>query len=542
MIAWLHSLLGGLANLALLCATIKVLTDLLAAWLGARQQERFVAFLQRCHDALGQSSAGSVFAMPLLALSKGYERLLGPRPFSRQALRRTCVFGALFLGASLGVTGLLCGKPFAMNLPPWRSYFASLDYLQLLAKAPSFKQTGDPLFVAQNAADLARFHNWPCAIAFTVFFAVVVVVSTAFLVSLSTAVSRLFLQEMIAVRTMFRVFLLFLSSTVLLLSTAGAASLLLFILLNVWTWPLVPLFFVVSHASIAAGLGLASAASLGNWFFSAPWLRVVVILSVLPSILMAAMLAVTLVGFPFRRAFLEALAGLIRRGIRSPRGAFSFVSASSAALALLLTFLASFLGWLARLSLTMGTPSVLGLDYLSFSFFVLVLMFLLSLARAGSASSQLRVAGVLALFLGGLCVTVFGFYIQAILECVVNLPSAGAVSRGWTIAWPAFGAIVPASVIGAIVVFSKVSNQGWLKLAIRIFLVLAGWDLLFGVCAFNSFRDSLFSVGCDVLGAPMAALVLFWGHRLLFPSARAADCPAGKAAQPVSEPISSLER
>jgi hypothetical protein len=516
MLAWIISH-GGLANLIVLFTAIKVLADLLAARLGAHRQERFVAFLQRSHEKLERSSPDSVFAESLQILSKGYERLLGPQPFALQALRRTCIFGALFLAASLAVAGLLCGKPLGMNMLPWRSYFASLEYLKILAQDPSLQKNGDLLFVAQNSSDLARFHNWPCAVIFTVYFALVVTFSTAFLVSLSTALSRLFLREMISARTTFRIFLLFLSSAVLLVALAGTASLILFILLNVWTWPLVPLFFVVSHVSLTAGFGFVSAASMGTWFFSAPWLRVVILLSVFPSILMAVVLGAALVGFPFRRRLVSLVSDQIRRGIQSPRGIFSFVSSSSAALAFVLTFLVSFLSWLARLSLTLETPTFFGIDGLNFSFLVFGAMFMLAVARAGNPESSLNVGEVIFIFLGILCMVVFGYYIQAIFECLVGIDSSTTVvSSHQPLILPAVGAVIPGSVAGCVAVYSLKSSLKWIRLATCIFIILAALDVLQGLRGFISYRDSLFSVVCDVLGAPVAALIIVKAHNILF--------------------------
>ena len=155
-----------------------------------------------------------------------------------------------------------------MNLPSWKSFLASVDYLRILAVQPGIhQQVGDQFYLAQNASDLAKLGSWPFALGFTVYFIVVVVFSTAILVSLSVAVSRMFLREMIAARTLFRVFVLFLSSSVLLFVVGATASLILFVLLNIWTWPFLPLFFTLSKVSFALGASFASVASLCSWFF-----------------------------------------------------------------------------------------------------------------------------------------------------------------------------------------------------------------------------------------------------------------------------------
>lgn len=397
-------------------ATIKVLIDLLAASLGKDHHQRLRSFFERWQAALDQSSPDTLLIVPLSALANTYGRVLGPNPFSRQAFRRTCIFGFLFLGALMGFAGLLIGKPFAMDLPPWRSFLTSADILRFIAVQPSIMQAGAPFHLAQNAADLAKLGSWPLALVFTVFFVAVVVISTALLASVSVAVSRLFLREMISALTLFRVFVLFLSNTVLLFAFGAAASLILFVLLNIWTWPFLPVVFALSEASFALGAGLASAASLGSWFFSAPWLRVVVVLALLPSILLAVVIGVAMLAFPLRRGFHAAATCLLRLGLRSPKGVFSFLSASSAALALFLSVLAYFLAWLARLSLSLGVPTFFGVDWLVCALALLAGLLVWSLAW----TSSYRFAGytclgsqnVLFLFFGTLCAIIFGFYFQ----------------------------------------------------------------------------------------------------------------------------------
>ena len=225
-------------NLVVIFAAIKVLSDLLAAWIGEHRQQQFRSFVEHCRAKFECLSPDSLLTSPLPIAARIYERLLGPKPLSRQAFRRTFIFGSLFLAASLGFTGLLCHKPFAMDLTPWESFFTSVRFLKTLATEPNIQKIpGDILYFKQNVADLGSLDSWPFAVAFSIYFVVVVLISTSFLVSLSIAISRLFLQEMLVARTLFRMSLLFLSNTILLLLFGAITSFILFILLNVWTWP-----------------------------------------------------------------------------------------------------------------------------------------------------------------------------------------------------------------------------------------------------------------------------------------------------------------
>jgi hypothetical protein len=517
-------MLGGLANLVLILGTIKVLSDWMAVSLGDHQQQRVRLFLERWQLALNDASLGAFFAILLSAIDHTYARVLGPRPFSRQAFRRTCIFGSLFLGASLGFVGLFCDKPFGMNAPPWESFFASLQYLQTAVATASRAQVGDPFHFIENASDLARLGSWPFAVGYTIYFVVIVVFSTAFLLSVSVAVSRLVLREMISARTGFRVFLLFFSNTVLLFVFGATASLALLVLLNIWTWPFLPVFFAISKLSLMAGAGMASGASLLFLFLSAPWLRVVLVLSLFPSIVVVLVVGVALIWFPFRHGFYAVAHHALRLSLRSPKGVFSFLSASSMVLALLLAFSASFFAWLARLSLTVGSPSLFGFDSLVLATFVFLLMLLLSLGRARtfrlSCISSLAWAEVMFLFFGAICVIASGYYVQAILECSLNVGAALVADRDATLAAPALSAVIPGSVVGYVIVASRLAGASWVKAAVRIFLVLAASDMFLGILGLVSFRDSLVSVFCDLLGCPFAGYLIFKADRLFFPASR----------------------
>src|SRR5664280_1602662 len=64
-----------------------------------------------------------------------------------------------------------------------------------------------------------------------------------------------------------------------------------------------PMVQSLSQLSVFADAGVASAASLCLWFFSGTWLKVVVVGALLPSIIVATLIAIALVGIAFRPAY-----------------------------------------------------------------------------------------------------------------------------------------------------------------------------------------------------------------------------------------------
>jgi len=314
---------------------------------------------------------------------------------------------------------------------------------------------------------------------------------------------------------------LFLSNTVLLLTFGASATLFLFILLNIWFWPLVPLLFGLSNISFIAGAGVASSASLCAWFFSGTWLKVVVVVSLFPSLIIAVVFGIALFGFTFRRGFHPLAKLLIDSSLRSPKGVFSFYSAVIAALAFIIACLATLWGWLDKLNTQFGFSKLLGFDFLIISLFIMLSMLLVSWVKVKSYrfhyGSPLRFPDVLFLFFIAYFVIGIGFYIESILDCVFPTlfpPPNGLLSN---MALPAIDSIIPGSIVGCFYVISRLNRNSLLNLALHIFGVLSVWDLLMGLLGACSFCDSAISILCDLVGSIVAAFVLSRVHAIFYP-------------------------
>jgi hypothetical protein len=187
-----------------------------------------------------------------------------------------------------------------------------------------------------------------------------------------------------------------------------------------------------------------------------------------------------------------------------------------------------------HLSLSLGAASILDGDPLTSSVALLAGMLALSLAKANNATQRTnrpQTQSAIFLFLGTVCIIIFGFYTQAILECFINTASAGA-TRGASPALPAVSAIIPGSIAGYVVVFTWAAGRNWVKAGIRIFFVLAACDLFAGARGLTSFHDAFLSVLLDVPGAPLAAFIIFRSHDRLFRHA----LPQSANPAPASDP------
>src|ERR1017187_10295592 len=178
-----------------------------------------------------------------------------------------------------------------MSQSPWEMYSDSIKILKSTSsRLPSNAEMKAAEPLRQNAADLARFDGLPSVILFTIYFAFVVSGLTALLFSSNVAISRLFLREMLTNPSIFRISILFVSNSILVFAFAALTSLLLFILVNPWTWPCFSAWTVMMMIAPALGFSATSFLSLIVLFFSSVWMRVIIVISFFPSILVVLVL------------------------------------------------------------------------------------------------------------------------------------------------------------------------------------------------------------------------------------------------------------
>ena len=315
---------------------------------------------------------------------------------------------------------------------------------------------------------------------------------------------------------------------------AATASLILFILLNPWTWPLLPLLFGLSKISILWGAGVAYATSMGALFLSAPWLRVVVVVGLFPSVLLVAATAMTVIAFPLRQRLHLTVNAVLRFGLRSPRGIFPFISSSSAALAFCLGVLATISAWLARLTLSFST--YFGVDPLIFSLGLVIVLLFVCLLRVGITpsvgSSVLGTRDILFLFFGTICIVFFGYHLQALIEILLTIGSTAAIGYRVTSAQLTVLALAPGAVAGYFVVRSVAASLGVVKTAVRVFLVLVAVDLFGAVQGLYAYRDFALSILFNAVGAPIGACIILSAYAILFRRVRTQASNASAQAVP----------
>jgi hypothetical protein len=296
------TLLYSLVILGVILGAIKVLCEMCELWWGKEAEGRLRSsvenFWVRTADALPES----IVLKPLGVLSAFYDQLLSAKPFSKRVLWRSSVVACLLLVISLSIAGIFCGKPFGMGNSPWETYRLEQGFLKELAKNPDLKKPELSAFhIQDNVSDLSKLEGPVYEIAYTCFFLLFVVISTALLNSACLAVSRLILKEMLGAKAAFSLVMMFSVNLVVIGALLIMDSIILFVGLNVAFWPYIPLLFALSKLHILVGAGIVIVTTWAAWFFTDPWFKVVIVLSLMPSAALGLMLGGCALGFPFVR-------------------------------------------------------------------------------------------------------------------------------------------------------------------------------------------------------------------------------------------------
>lgn len=320
------TILGIAAQLVILLTSIKLITEILKFWFGREGDLKLRSTFEDIWMRFEETLPETIVLKPLGVLSNFYDRLLGERPFSARAFKITFAMTSLMLAITLSITGMLTGKPFGFGSPPWETYRLEQSFLQQLATNEDYNNpAGERFYVRENATFLTQFDGVPYEIAYTVFFVLMVLLDVSVLVFLTSAMSRLILREMLAVRSVFSLIFVFISNLTVVAGFTVINSILLFLALNVGAWPVIPVLFALSQLHILASFGVVIGTTGLAWFFGGPWFKVVVLFSLFPALVTALTLAGCALGFPFRRFFRSLTIKFFERGLEHKEGIFSYI-------------------------------------------------------------------------------------------------------------------------------------------------------------------------------------------------------------------------
>ena len=323
-------LLAVAAFLAVIVALGKMIDSWLVPYEKKTLKERTIAVWFH----FGDSDPLIVVQTPLRVIAKVLDLIYGPAIFSWRAFGRSTLVSFLLLGASLSVTGIMMGVPFAFSTPPWETFEESFALIDKGIGSDAFQkewakkenQAGKELILkwvknikAYHTAQNRAFYNW-----MFFFFASLL---NAIMDFGCLVVARLTLSDMIKARTVTTIASLALANgitfifvyTIFLTLVAAAAM--------PMTWAIIfVIYWIFRNISWAVGVCFLVPGSVAALVFSPPWIQVAAVNAAMPGLIVVFLSVLALCCFPIRRGIHDAIVKLLDRATMHEKGVLGFIT------------------------------------------------------------------------------------------------------------------------------------------------------------------------------------------------------------------------
>lgn len=304
-----------------------------------------------------------VFQIPFHLLNSILDILFGERYFSKQALFRAAFLSLAILISSIIVTGWITKTTVGMGQLPWKYFEINMETAKKLSQInisneiekqykgkiekPSDKEAKHRIeesmqYIKHYCEYFMNFNTLTWKIIYSILFIVSLCIVNAFIDSISLAITRQMLKEIIQTQSIVLV------STILFTNLCIAflfSTLTLFLTLIISTPLIIPYLHLIPITFIKypswSSLGLY-AASIVTWKLAGPWLKVVAITTILPSIFLSFILVISVVLYPFRRKMYYLMDFLLTKALDYPKGVFAFLT-------ILLTSIGAIIGCIIKL-------------------------------------------------------------------------------------------------------------------------------------------------------------------------------------------------
>jgi hypothetical protein len=285
---------------------------------------RIHALIIRVSESINAPDPRVVIQTPLFLAIRLLQRLYGKDLFSLVAFRRASFFGGCLLGFALVLSGLRWGAPFSLDDLPWRTFDRTFAAVETLAVNTANDKGLKPDVRALEQRVLTRvrkYKNPENRLMYSVLFFPLIAIAAALLNFLSISFARRALEEMALARNLISLFSLMLSTLFVspLIYLMGIS--ILCIIATPFSWLVVWALIACGHyVSWLLALGLALPSVIVALFFSAQWIKVLVSVIMLPSLLAIILSIGALVLFPFRGAIRWLLVEFFDRAVSSDKG------------------------------------------------------------------------------------------------------------------------------------------------------------------------------------------------------------------------------
>lgn len=316
------------------------LLKLLDLWLRKDGKERLAELLLTGWFRSTESDSMSFVRAPLQWVKSLFDIILGPRIFSRRAMFRTTVIGAMLLSIALAISGAFTGVAFAGALP-WRLYENNITY----AKNGVAHTLGTSEFEqGQLAFDRAVIAHDGLLLK-AAYMAVLLsgtVLANGLLDFVCIAIIRQLVREMMeAPGYMTLIAALIFDSFLAIVTTGVTVTFIAFLAVPIML-PILWRLLALAKVSVVATAVLLSLFGLFAWIFGSSALKIVAVVAALPTLIVAGSLLWAVASFPFKRQLHSFVTGVLLRVAESGPAALG-------ALALALTAIAGIVAALASL-------------------------------------------------------------------------------------------------------------------------------------------------------------------------------------------------
>jgi hypothetical protein len=146
---------------------------------------------------------------------------------------------------------------------------------------------------------------------------------------------------------------------------------------------------------------------------------------------------------------------------------------------------------------------------------VFCVMLRLSVVRSGlspGTGSRER----LFLFFSTLLIVIVGYYIQGILEFILNTQNVAYFMTAQGIGFLfLLSGVIPGSIAGYGMTSAKVAGLGRVRATIRVFAALTVVDFYLTIQGSTSYRSFLFCVCCNLVGASLTVLLVYGAYKVM---------------------------
>ncbi len=297
-----------------------------------------------------------IVQLPLHLLNLVFDILFGERYFSKRALFRSALLSIAILISSLIVTGWITNTVMGMDHPPWKYFDLAMETERKVfdtslididkpndSEHAKFHSKQQKEHIAKRWQIISKFNTNTWRISYSIIFVVSLLILNAFIDSISLAITRQMLKEIVETQS------IFLISTILITNLFIATflgGLILFLTMFV-CFPTISLYsvqiipYLLINYTAWTSIGLYAAFIVGLKL-TGPWFKVVLLTTILPSILLCLILLLSIILYPLRIKIYRLVDFILIRAVDYPKGIFAFLT-------ILLTTLGGIMGLIIKI-------------------------------------------------------------------------------------------------------------------------------------------------------------------------------------------------